>query len=411
MNVLRKNVLKAGQIGLLLISSCLWVGCGVDIGFEPAAEPAASSAIEAVPTLNQVPTLLSVTEAPLVPTPEVDQSEAGLDEVDQVVQAPTALPPESPDATSEEEPTPISYLSQGDGDGLTLLSTASEFYGVNLVGTIDAEGDNPDGEIAWGDAYCPLGVNVCVRPLAVEYEGETAIIVSEIFGLGSQPYFPENSKVGWSIELYSEFDSQFGSTCRNTFERISGYQEGLGHLNFECVNLSYLDEDPLGVEVRFSGSANGAARFPIGDPLPRTENVALSGIPLELNKPYPVNAFEVTIHSFEELEDSVVFDVTVTNLTERKQVIENPEWIVFGQGLKFYTADQSGFYKEWMESRMNMFDVIGGGLNPKETVTGAVVLEKASDDWQLVFTYGNWTNAIYWVLDPPAEMPNGGDEG
>ncbi|MEM7802193.1 MAG: hypothetical protein AAF633_23575, partial [Chloroflexota bacterium] len=313
--------------------------------------------------------------------------------------------------TSEEEPTPLSYISGGNSDALSLLADATEFYGVNLVGQVNSETDNEDPVAAWGDAYCPLGVPLCVRPLAVEYEGETAIIVSEAFGIGDQPFYPENSSLRWNVELYSEFDSQHGSTCRNSFDRVSGYRQGFGHLSFTCVNLDYLDEEPLGVEVIFRGSTSGTARFPLGDPLPRTEKVTLNGTLLEIGKAYPMDVFEVTINSLEELDDSILLNVTVTNLTDRKQGIDNPDWILVGQALSFYTADRSGLYKGWMASRMNEQEVVGGVVNPERTVTGAVVLEKASENWQLVMKYGSSINAVYQVLDPPAETTPAVDEG
>ncbi len=112
-----------------------------------------------------------------------------------------------------------------------------------------AEGDDP----VWGDAFCPTTMPLCIRPFAIESQGNEQVLRVEMWGTGE--IFAAGSEklsINWRA-FDNDGEGHTGNVCGRSTKRAASYQAGFGHLSHICFNM---ETRPNRLEIQVNGTAS-----------------------------------------------------------------------------------------------------------------------------------------------------------
>lgn len=248
-----------------------------------------------------------------------------------------------------------------------------------------AEGDDP----VWGDAFCPTTMPLCIRPFAIESQGNEQVLRVEMWGTGD--IFAAGSEklsINWRA-FDNDGEDHTGNVCGRSTKRAASYQAGFGHLSHICFNM---ETRPNRLEIQVNGSGNSfklAMSVDAGNQEPvGGYSYAVGAKPLPLDEPFMVGPATVTIHTLDDRGDYLVIELSIQAPTGEKVLVDSPDWIVVGSVISFHTVDEMGVRSGWDEAKMRAYETVGGEVAAGETQTGVVVLTKADENVVLLINYG-----------------------
>lgn len=248
-----------------------------------------------------------------------------------------------------------------------------------------AENDEP----VWGDAFCPTTMPLCIRPFAIEQQGDEQVLQVEMWGTGNiYAAGSEKLSINWRA-FDSAGESTTGNVCGSSTKRAAHYQAGFGHLSHFCFNVA---TRPSMLEIQINGSGNS---FKLEMPVDEVDHEPVGGYsyaegasPLPFDEPFVVGPATITIHALEDKGDHLVIELSIQAPAGEKILVDSPEWIVVGSVISFYTVDELGIRTGWDEAKMRAYETVGGEVGAGETQIGNVVLTKAADNAVLLVNYG-----------------------